>query len=167
MDIADLEREITFLDPEKVRLYFDGFQDLHLSLDGKVYPKVRVLRAFPLSAAIYFTVVRDEEGEEIGVIEDPSKLDPNSKRILEVEMEKSYFMPKITQVNEITESYGVPRWDVETDRGHRVFELRNRQDARTVGRGRVLIKDADGNRYEIVDYRRLDTQSRAFLETEL
>jgi hypothetical protein len=54
---------------------------------------------------------------------------------------------------------------VETDRGRRVFELHSsRRDIRVLPGGRVLVRDADGNLYEIPDVRRLDVASHAFVE---
>ena len=55
---------------------------------------------------------------------------------------------------------------METDRGHRVFEIpSSKRDVRVIDDVRVILRDADGNRYEIVDYRRLDPESVAFVET--
>ena len=61
----------------------------------------------------------------------------------------------------------MPRWQVETDRGPRTFEIRSsRRDMRVLSAGRILIRDADGNLYEVPDYRQLDPQSRALVETQ-
>lgn len=50
-------------------------------------------------------------------------------------------------------------------RDPRAFEIySSRRDVRDLGGGRVLVQDADGNRYEIPDYRRLDPASRALVE---
>ena len=165
---VDIEKEMETIDPGKIKLYLDGFQDLGVSFDdGREYSKVRAVKAFPLSAAMHFIALRDEEEKEIGIIEDPGQLDGESREALKVELEKSYFMPDIIRINDIDEDFGVPKWDVETDKGHRTFELRSRRDARMMGRGRVLIKDIDGNRYQIPDYRKLDPRSRDLLEEEV
>ena len=55
-------------------------------------------------------------------------------------------------------------WDVETDRGPHHFDMRDRDDVRLVAGNRLLIIDADGNRYEVPDYSRLDSRSRGILE---
>ena len=50
-------------------------------------------------------------------------------------------------------------------RDPRAFEIySSRRDVRDLGGGRVLVQDADGNRYEIPDYRQLDPASRALVE---
>ena len=160
--------ELTILDPKKATFWVDEFEDLRIKLeDGTEYAKVRAMRAFPLSAQDRYIVLRDEEGKEIAMIKDPGELDAKSRHALEVELGKSYFVPQITSINKIDEDFGVPKWDVETDRGHRRFELRNRNDAKTVGRGRVLIKDIDGNRYEINNFHLMDAKSISYLESEV
>ena len=59
------------------------------------------------------------------------------------------------------------RWEVETDRGYRVFDIRDREDLRLIGGTRVLLQDADGNRFEIEDIGELDDRSRRLLEAEI
>ena len=76
-------------------------------------------------------------------------------------------MPKIMRINRLKEYHGVMKFDVETERGRREFETRYKEDIRRLTGGRVVIKDADGNRYEIEDYRKLDEQMQKFnAETE-
>lgn len=160
--------KLNILDPKKVKLWVDEFEDLKVRMeDGTEHTKVRAVRAFPLSAQEHLVVLRDEEGKEIAVIGNPEELDSKSRRALDTELEKSYFVPKITNINKIDEDFGVPKWDVETDRGHRRFELKSRNDAKMAGRGRVLIRDIDGNRYEISNYHQLDPKSIAFVEAEI
>ena len=76
-------------------------------------------------------------------------------------------MPKITKIHELEGEFGVTRWVVETNRGPVTFGMRTRYDVVSLENGRVLIKDADGNRYEIENYHRLDPTSLALLETQL
>jgi hypothetical protein len=160
--------KIETLDPRKIKLFLDDFKDLGLTLPGGGrYGRITAARAFPLSSPEQLVVLRDQEGNEIGIIENVEQLDKQSSQALKIELEKCYFMPIITYVNNIDEAYGVPKWDVETDRGPRKFELRSRRDARLTGYGRVLIKDIDGNRYEIPDYTQLDARSRAYVEGEV
>ena len=83
---------------------------------------------------------------------------------VEAELERSYFTAAIVRVEAIEVEYHVPTWTVATNRGPRRFELRSsRRDLRVLG-WRVLIRDADGNRYEIPDLRRLDEASRALVD---
>ena len=76
-------------------------------------------------------------------------------------------MPKITKINSLDGHFGVTQWDVETTQGDVQFGMRTRYDIVTLGNGRILIKDADGNRYEIENYDKLDQKSYALLQTQL
>ena len=160
----NLHQELDLLDPERIRLSFDDFEDLTLERDGDRQP-VTVVRAFPLTAEGEFIVLRDAKGNELGAVRNASDLEPESRRALTAALERAYFTPKILRVNVITEEFHIPTWEVETDRGPRTFDIRSsRRDIRILSAGRILIRDADGNRYEIPDYRRLDPASRALVE---
>ncbi len=160
-----LEQELTLLDPGRIRLFLDEYNDLILDrADGRL--PVTAHRAFPLTAAGQFIVLKDDDGSEVGLIREIAGLDEESRTVLESDLERTYFAPAILQVNKLEENFHIPKWDVETDSGHRVFEVRSRRrDIRIMSGGRILLRDADGNRYEIPDYRRLDPVSRAFVET--
>ena len=111
--------------------------------------------------------LRDEESNEIGIIEDIKHLPQESRKILVEELQKRYFMPKITKINALEGQFGITQWMVETSQGDVQFSLRSRYDIVTLENGRILIKDADGNRYEIEDYNKLDPNSIALLETQM
>ncbi|MDP6779089.1 MAG: DUF1854 domain-containing protein [Candidatus Latescibacteria bacterium] len=162
-----LEQELNLLDPKSVKLYLNDFEDLILEIDGSAR-EVVPFRAFPLTGVDQFIALRNTDEEEIGMIRDMADLDADSRRALHAELERAYFTPRITQVNAVEENFHVPKWDVETDRGPRVFEIRSsRSDVRVMASGRILFRDADGNRYEIPDYRRLDPISRSLVETQV
>ena len=161
-----LAAEVTYLDPDKARFFVDVFEDLNLELAGdQTYSRVRVKRAFPLTRDDCFIVVQDCEGKEIGSLARLDALDQASRQAVEDELERTYFTPRIQRIAKVTVANRVPRWEVETDRGPRAFEIySSRRDVRLLGDGRILVQDADGNRYEIPDYRRLEPASRALVE---
>lgn len=154
---------------ENIRLYVDEFADLVLDVDGEEPVRgVQTTRCFPISSGDRFIALRENKGRELGIIRDVGELDSDSQQALRSELERSYFRPRITRIFSITEQYHVPRWDVETDRGPRVFELRSsRRDMRVLSAGRVLVRDVDGNLYEIPDHRQLDPQSRTIIDTQI
>ena len=161
-----LAAEVTYLDPDKVRFFVDAFEDLNLELAGdQTYPRVRVKRAFPLTRDDCFIIVQDREGKELGSLARLDALDRDSRQAVEDELERAYFTPRIQRIAKVTVANRVPRWEVETDRGPRAFEIySSRRDVRLLGDGRILVQDADGNRYEIPDYRLLEPASRALVE---
>jgi len=168
METARIEDEIKPLDAKNTKIYRDELDDLVVELpDGSKYEKVRAVCAFPLSNPSEFIVFRDREDNEIGLIESIKNLKSKSKKVLEEELKKTYFIPKITKIKNLEEKFGVSQWEVETNKGSHTFNVKNREEVRLISSGRVLIKDADGNRYEIPDYRKLDAKSIAFLETEM
>lgn len=163
-----LEQELNLFDAGQIRFHRDAFDDLVLEQGSEPVAGVHVLRGFPYSDAERMISVRDSEGEELGIIADLADLDGDSRQLLEEELERVYFVPRITQVNDVEERFHIPKWNVETDRGHREFEIRSgRSDVHVLGGGRILIQDADGNHYEILDYRRLDLASRNLVESQI
>ena len=165
----NLAAEVAYLDPDKARFFVDAFEDLNLELaEDQTYSRVRVKRAFPLTYDDCFIVVQDRDGKEIGSLARLDALDRDSRQAVEDELERAYFTPRIQRIAKVTTANRVPRWEVETDRGPRAFEIYSgRRDVRLLGDGRILVQDADGNRYEIPDYRRLDPASRALVEEML
>ena len=124
-----------------------------------------LLSAFPLTHAGRIVAVRDEEGNEIGLLDDAHALDAESRRIVAEEVERSYFMPRITDILDVREELNVVTWEVETDRGRRTFEVRHiLRNIRRLRRRRVVIKDVDGNRYEIRDWLKLPAPARELMQ---
>ena len=160
--------ELEYLDTSKVSISRNAFAELVVQLpDGSTHTRVEPVRSFPLSETVRFITLLDSERNEIGIVEDARKLPPQSRDVLLEELEKRYFMPKITKINSLDGQFGVTQWDVETTQGNVEFGMRTRYDIVTLGNGRVLIKDADGNRYEIENYNKLDQKSYALLQTQL
>jgi hypothetical protein len=160
--------ELRFLDPHKIRLTKAGGGWLLLDLqDGSEPVKVKPARNFPLTDPEHYISLLTEDENEIGVIYDTKELEPRSRKALRSILDRIYFLPVIQKVNNITEEFGVLRWDVETSKGHRVFEVRGRHDIRVVTQFHLVIRDIDGNRYHIPDLRKLDRTSRHLVEVIL
>lgn len=160
--------ELEFIDEGKISIERNAFGEIVVQLsDGTTHTKVEPVRTFPVSETTRYIALLDEEGDEIGIVEDVNKLTSNSRDVLMEELQKRYFMPKITKINSLDGQYGVTTWDVETTQGDVEFGLRTRYDIVTLESGRVLIKDADGNRYEIENYNKLDPKSIALLQTQM
>lgn len=168
METAKIESEIKPLDAKNVKLYKNELDDLVVELpDGSTHEKIRAMCSFPLSKPRKFIILKDKENEEIGLIENVKELKSKYRKLLEDELQKSYFIPTINKIKNLEEKFGVSQWEVETNKGEHTFSVKNREEIRSQSDGRVLIKDADGNSYEIPNYRKLDPKSIAFLETEM
>ena len=124
-----------------------------------------VTAVFPLTDPNSLVSLRDPDGNEIGIIDGATKLDHDSRKIVRQELDRSYFMPQITDIHEIDEQHNLVLWRVETNRGLRDFYVRHlRQNMRRIGLRRHVVKDVDGNRYEIADWATLPTGAQHILE---
>lgn len=160
--------EVEFLDAANVKIARNPFEELIVELpDGTTYTNVEAIRSFPLTDSNKYISLLDSEEKEIGIIQDIKQLPRESEKVLRSELQKRYFLPKITKIHSLDGEFGVTEWVVETNRGPVTFGMRTRYDVVSLENGRVLIKDADGNRYEIENYHRLDPDSIALLETQL
>jgi len=148
------------LDPRHLRFHRDALGHLSMEYQGQRYEEVRPVRSFPFTAPWEFIALQDKEGKEIGLLRRVQDLEPSSREALVQELEDVYFIPRILQIHRITSYLGTTRWEVETDRGPRVFEVRDRDDVRRLSLRRYLIRDVDGNRYEIADVAELDPKSQ-------
>lgn len=165
MKITD---EVEFLDAANIKIARNSFEELTVELpDGTTYTNVEAIRSFPLTDSNKYISLLDSEEKEIGIIQDIKQLPRESEKVLRSELQKRYFLPKITKIHSLDGEFGVTQWVVETNRGPVTFGMRTRYDVVSLENGRVLIKDADGNRYEIENYHRLDPDSMALLETQL
>lgn len=162
----DSKDQFIILDAGATRLERDEHTGSVILNSGDQECRVGVISmAFPLSNPKHWLLVRDEEGEEIGIIDDFRRLDSDSKQIARAELEKSYFLPAVTDVNDIKEDMNVVTWKVETNRGPRTFMVRSvRQNIRRIAGFGILIKDVDGNRYRIRDYRELPPDAQQMVE---
>lgn len=162
----DLMTELALLDASDARLWVDAYDELYLRRgDDEPCGPLTVQRAFPLSMADEFLSLKDKDDAEVAVIRRLAELDGDSRAAINDQLQWTYFASTITAVYAIEVKFHVPHWDVETDRGRRIFELHSsRRDVRVLPGGRALVRDADGNVYEIPAVSRLDATSRAIVE---
>ncbi|NLW50489.1 MAG: DUF1854 domain-containing protein [Candidatus Brocadiaceae bacterium] len=153
--------------PEGARIWEDPFHRLHVSVDGREYENVRPRRTFPLSGKADYVSFMDENDKEVLLLAHPQNLDRESRRALEAALKRVYYVATILRVDAVSEKMGVSHWEVKTDRGYAMFEVvdRNRHIRRLPG-DRVMIVDADGNRFEIPNVTELDERSQALVRSE-
>jgi hypothetical protein len=159
------------LDPSQVTVRRNerGQIELHLA-EGRSYTDIRVIPAFPISRPNRFVYFLDPEGNELGLLEEPRRLDRESRDLVLAQADQAYFMPRITRIADVEErpGSGLARWDVDTDRGPNTFEVVSRSESVWyVGKNRLVIRDADGNRYLIEDLSALDKRSRRLADLYL
>ena len=161
---------INYIDGPEVRITEnDGiFVDVEFYHTKEKYEGLELHRLFPRSGSNKYIVLLNDEGEQIAIIRNIDNLDPDSKALVEKVLEEYYMIPRITRFIEMTEKFKIWMWTAETDRGTITFENRNHiASIKPLYDGRVLIKDANDNRYEIPDYRLLDKESQKMLIPKL
>ena len=158
-----------FIDGPEARITRTGETSVTLELyEGQTFFELEPRRLFPMSGLTKYITLLDEELKEKAIIRDLERLDESSRRAVEECLEQYYMIPKIIEMIDITEKFGVITWTCRTDRGVRSFRIRSRtNDIKVLYDGRVLIRDSNDNRYEIDDYRTMDKKSRALLSHEL
>jgi hypothetical protein len=145
-----------------------GFLTLHIS--DKIYRRVMIQRAFPLSQPTKYLSVREvkedrEPGEEIGVIEDVTSLSEEKQKLICEELGRRYFTPDIVQIYKLKDEHGFVYMDAETTAGPRkITAYNNSASFIRLSKIRMLIIDVDGNRYNIPDLTALDKKSIRNLE---
>ncbi len=158
---------VRFLEAPALRLFRTDPADaiVRLTIDGdRSWREVRVARAFPFSDPDHYIGLRDGDDKDIGVLVTLDGLDAGSRAIIDEELARRYFTPRIERVLSVTELFGVVTWEVETDRGPRRFLVRGlRDNTFPLGRSRLMMTDTDGNRYEFPDVNAVGPKAYAVL----
>lgn len=127
---------------------------------GEKFTELELHRMFPITGFDKYISLLDSSGNEIAVIRNINDLMPESKAVVEKCLTEYYMMPRITRFIRMSEKFKIWMWTAETDKGICTFEIRNHLTAiKPLYDGRVLIKDANDNRYEIPDVSKLDKKS--------
>jgi hypothetical protein len=162
---------VRFLEPKTLRLFRTHSEDATVRLtidDDRSWREVRVARAFPFSKPDCYIGLRDGDDKDIGILTTLGGLDAESHAIIEEELAKRYFTPRIERVLSVDEQFGVVTWEVETDKGPRRFLVRNLRDSTfPLGANRLMMTDTDGNRYEFPDVRAVGSKAMAVLSKVL
>jgi len=136
----------------------------HLSLE-KHYPIVYLRRAFPAEEPTKYISVAGKDEKEIGMIPDIAMFPEFQRNILKNELNHRYFMPKINRIDKIQDRFGHTIFQVKTDIGPLQFTIRDvYRNLLRLSDGRIILTDADGNRYEITDPKKLDQKSYKLIE---
>ncbi len=156
--------ELQYLDPARIRLQKHG-ATLRLTIRDRLSVRdLKVYRLFPISDAERYLSLRNGKGEEVGILRDPGALDEDARALLAEALRRRYLLPVIKGISRAQERFGTVEWRVQTDRGERVFTTRNlRDEVLHPAPQRYLIKDVEGNRYDIPDLALLDAASQSRL----
>ena len=124
---------------------------------------VRLRQCFPWSEPARHLSLRDDEDEEVALVEDPAALAPESRRALEWALAEAGFVLEVLRVLDIEEEVEIRQWTVETVHGRRSFQTHLDDWPRTLPTGALLIRDVAGDLYRLADPGRMDRRSRELL----
>lgn len=166
--MIDYYEGIRYLGPTDIRFHLTPLGQLRATLaDGTELAEVLLYRTRPISDPDRYISVRlgatATEQREVGIIRTLRSMGPDQRRLIREALNRRYFIHIITRINTLREEFGYLYWNCETDKGPRQFPT-TRWDQNTVvhaGNGCHIITDVDGNRYEIPDLEKLDSDSRA------
>lgn len=131
---------------------------------GEKFTELEPRRMFPVTGLRKYIALMDTEGNEVAIIRDIDDLMPESKEVIEKCLDEYYMIPRITRFIKMSEKFKIWMWTAETDKGIFTFEIRNHITAiKPLYDNRILIKDANDNRYEIPDYTKLDKKSQKMI----
>ena len=136
---------------------------VHLAGGKPPVTDAKLTRYFPWSMPEAFISVRTSRGREVALLADLDQLDPASRAVVDAELRDKVFNPKLLRVMEYKHEFGISSMTAQTDRGQVILQFRGRQDIRLLSPTRALIRDVDGNTYELPDFDRLDPTSRGHL----
>ncbi len=135
---------------------------------GEKFTELELHRMFPITGLTKYIALLDKDGNEIAVIRNIDDLLPESKKVVENCLTEYYMIPRITRFIKMSEKFKIWMWTAETDKGICTFEIRNHITAiKPLYDGRVLIKDANDNRYEIPNVNDLDKKSLSMILPKL
>lgn len=142
-----------------------GNGDLLARLSDREEPvvDVRVARCFPWSLPDRMISVRDKDGNELVLLETLDGLPQPTRELIDDELRDKIFAPRIERILACEHRFGITTFHAVTDRGDVKFQLRNRDDVRVLSAVRCILKDVDGNVYEVRDLTKLDRESRHHL----
>jgi hypothetical protein len=131
-------------------------------VDGEAVA-VRLRQCFPWSEPHRHLSLRDDDDEEVALIEDPATLPTQSRQALEQALAEAGFVLQVTRVVSIEEEVEIRQWEVETKHGPRSFQTHLDDWPRALPKGGLLIRDVAGDLYLLASPREMDRRSRELL----
>lgn len=148
------------MDVRDLKLSRDEAGALRMTYRGEERPFSRVVRNFPKTNPGHYISLLDGEGHEVGILEDPSALDPSSREVMEAALREVYFVPVIHTIRSARIEGEASSWEVDTDDGPRSFRVKSRDDISTHDIPIIVVTDAQNKKYRIEDYDELDPDSK-------
>lgn len=171
METTRSETALRYIEPSQLRVFRteDGQVRATIGEECSLFAP-RFLRVLPLSDPDRYISMRGPEpnGKEVALLRNWKRLDREPRELVQAELDRRYLHAVVKSVLSLRNVFGVAIVELETDRGVREATFRDISDnVIRLGESRLLITDAEGNRYDIPDLGRLDRRSRALLASLL
>ncbi|MBC7897816.1 MAG: DUF1854 domain-containing protein [Cytophagaceae bacterium] len=124
---------------------------------------VQVKLCFPWSEPQRFISLRDDDENEVALVEDPSTLEPASRGALDQALAEAGFVLGVTRVVSIDEEVEIRQWVVETQQGSRSFQTHLDDWPRLLPGGDLLVRDVAGDLYRLIGPDAMDKRSKDLL----
>ena len=145
---------------DETKFYRNESGFIGMKHNEKDYPRVNIIKSFPLSNENKYISVCDCENTEIGIIPDINDFPEETRALFAEDIKRRYFLPEITAIENLKQEFGYVYWRVETDAGSKKFiTTKDASAIISLKNNRILLIDLDGNRYNISDYTNLDGKS--------
>lgn len=135
---------------------------LWVCLHGERTP-VSARPCFPWSEPGAHVSLRDEDGRELAMVEDPATLDEESRAALERALGQAGFLLRVTRIKDVDDEVEIRHWKVDTEQGPRSFQTALDNWPREMPGGGFVVEDVAGDLYYVDQPGSLDRRSRQFL----
>jgi hypothetical protein len=125
--------------------------------------RVNLHLCFPWSAPGRYLSLRDENKNELALVEDPAMLDDASSAALKALADDTRFVFTINEIESADPDFELRVWKVTTKEGKRRFQTKLDDWPRPLPDGSLLIRDIAGDLYRVADPESLDPKSRRIL----
>lgn len=124
---------------------------------------VRVVRCFPWISAGRHISLRDRDGKEVVLVDNPADLDKTSQQALRLAMTSAASCLSIRKIRRIGQDIELRVWEVETGAGSRRFQTELDTWPEPIPGGGWIVRDITGDLYRIPRPEELDQASRRLL----
>ena len=153
---------LVFLDPADLEITESDMSGLNVKMNGETHEGVRASLALPISDRDSYVSLRigatKGKERELGMIRNLNELDDATRRTVQRDLNKRYFLHEIGKLISVTEKFGFIYFEAETSKGKLKFAMRYEYNqVQEYGEHGRVILDTDENRYIIPDLRELSS----------
>ncbi|MFH1622231.1 MAG: DUF1854 domain-containing protein [Candidatus Omnitrophota bacterium] len=157
------------LNVQQLNIFRDSLGILKLKIAGESAEYAfKPIKCFPLTdSERYLGLFKIMSGqtikEEIALVDDLNKLNEESRRLIEEEINKEFSLTWIKKIHSVGQTKNTSRWRVDTDKGEQTFEVEHQTEIYMIQPSLVVIEGTQGNVFAL-DPSQLDSKSLSLLE---